>query len=588
MDDLHSVLKRQLSRVGIDDVSERPGSKEWADFISRVDQVYASADEDRYRLERSLDISSQEMEQLHAQLVDERDKLHGVLAALSVGICYMGRDWDLQFLNTAAEQMLGVSHGEASGRSLFEFVGLKLEPSGQVRTCAATFDESLQRGDRFGYSDAEIVHHGGRTFPAQLTFNPMVRDGELSGIVLKIIDITQRKQAESEIRKAQGEAKQARQAREAQAAFLANMSHELRTPLNAILGYSELVTEDAIALGYSEVTPDLEKIRLAGKHLLGLISDVLDMSKIQAGKVELDIEPFQVSDLVDDVAALCAPSVRKGGNELVTQCSERVGVMRSDRTKLQQILVNLLSNAGKFTTDGTVALRVSTRLEHDRDWHIFEVSDTGIGIEQEEIPRLFEAFTQADESTTRKYGGTGLGLTISKSFCDALGGTIEVQSSPGKGTTFWVKIPSGQADTSASTELANQTLEGLDFVTIDQVGGGLLVIDDDPSTHELIQRFLSGRELKVHSALTGDRGVQLAAELNPELILIDIMMPQMDGWDVLAELKGNPATAAIPTVVVSIIQEEARAYELGADGYLVKPIGRKSLDALLMRHGELV
>ncbi|MGM0554932.1 MAG: ATP-binding protein [Myxococcota bacterium] len=585
MEELHSVLKRQLKRVGIDDLAESPDPKAWADFIERVDLVYASADEDRYRLERSLDISSQEMEQLHAQLVDERDKLHGVLAALSDGICYLSRDWGVQFLNTAGEQMLGVSHGEAHGRSLFEFIGLKLGASGRVRTCGATFEEELQAGQRFSYSDAKVVHHGGHTFPAQLTFNPMVRDGEVSGIVLKITDITDKKQAQSKIRKAQGEAEQAREAREAQAAFLANMSHELRTPLNAILGYSELVTEDAETLGYAELTPDLEKIRLAGKHLLSLISDVLDMSKIQAGKLELDLEQFQVRELVADVTAMCEQAVRENNSQLVVECSEQVAEIRTDRTKLRQVLVNLLSNAGKFTEGGTVGLSVTTRREHDRDWLIFEISDTGIGIDQEKIAELFEAFTQADGSTTRKYGGTGLGLAISKNFCEVLGGDIEVESALGEGTTFRVKIPSGQVDTNAREKLASQTLQGLQFIVPDESGLDLLVIDDDPSTHELIQRFLSDRDVKVHSALSGGEGVQMVRELEPGLIIIDVVMPEMDGWEVLTELKTDSATAGVPIVIGSIIHEESKAYELGADDYLVKPFERKRLNTIVTRYG---
>ncbi len=474
MDELHSELKRQLQGAGIDDLYEPPGREAWLQFVKQVNQTYLSADEDRIRGERSPDVSSQQMEELHAQLIDERDKLREML------------------------------------------------------------DE--------------------------------------------------KRQAQSEIRKAQGEAERARQAREAQAAFLANMSHELRTPLNAIIGYSELVAEDAEALGYTEVGPDLQKIRLAGKHLVSLISDVLDMSKIQAGKLELDIEEFPVSELIEDVSAVCEPGIRQHANRFVVDCSAQVGQIRTDRTKLRQILVNLLSNAGKFTDHGTVTLAVTTHSERDRDWLVFEISDTGIGIGQDKISEIFAAFTQADASTTRKYGGTGLGLTISKNFCEVLGGDIQVESTPGEGTTFRVKLPSGRSAAAAKSRLASETLQGLQLICEDSSGVDLLIIDDDPSTHELIQRFVRDRDVSVYSALSGDKGLEMARGICPGLIIVDIVMPEMDGWEVLAALKSEPDTADIPTVVGSITHDEAKANRLGAVDYLVKPIGRKRLDTILSRH----
>ncbi|MFP4600516.1 MAG: ATP-binding protein [Persicimonas sp.] len=474
LDKLHSELKRQLQRAGIDDLYEPPAREDWLQFVKQVDQAYRSADEEHIRREGSSDSASQEMEDLHAQLIEERDKLREML------------------------------------------------------------DE--------------------------------------------------KRQAQSEVRKAQGEAERARQAREAQAAFLANMSHELRTPLNAIIGYSELVTEDAEALGYIEVASDLQKIRLAGKHLVSLISDVLDMSKIQAGKLELDIEEFPVSELVENVSALCEPGIHKRNNRFVVDCSAEVGQIRTDRTKLRQVLVNLLSNAGKFTDHGTVTLAVTTHSERDRDWLVFEIADTGIGIGEDKISEIFAAFTQADESTTRQYGGTGLGLTISKNFCEVLGGDIQVESTPGEGSTFRVKIPSGRSAATAKSRLASETLQGLQLISEDSSGVDLLIIDDDPSTHELIQRFVGDRDVSVYSALSADKGLEMARGICPGLIILDIVMPEMDGWQVLAELKADPDTADIPTVVGSITHDEAKANRLGAVDYLVKPIDRKRLDAILSRH----
>jgi signal transduction histidine kinase len=239
--------------------------------------------------------------------------------------------------------------------------------------------------------------------------------------------------------------------------FLANMSHELRTPMNAIIGYSEMLQEEAQDLGDTGYIPDLQKIHGAGKHLLGLINDILDLSKVEAGKMTLFLEEFDVAKLVNEVAATVQPLVAKNANTLQVDCPPEIGTMRADMTKLRQALFNLLSNASKFTERGTIALHVarhsnvgtagngSTRGEHstleDQPTLNFRVSDTGIGMTPEQMSKLFEVFSQADASTTRKYGGTGLGLAISRKFCQLMGGDITVESEPGKGTTFTITLP---------------------------------------------------------------------------------------------------------------------------------------------------
>ncbi len=594
MSDLHSILQRQLRRVGIEDPDQTPDPEAWSKLLERVSFAYESADDDRYRLERSLDISSMEMEELHDQLIDERDKLHAVLAALSDGICYMDRNWEIRFLNAAGERMLDVSHDQGTGRQIFEFLSIKLGHEDEIDGPTDALEQKLQESTPFGFDDCHIVNHCDNTFPAKVTFNPMLRDDEVVGIVLKITDITSEKQAQSMIKKAQGVAEEAKRAKEAQAAFLANMSHELRTPLNAIIGYSELVTEDAEILGYSEVVPDLEKIQLAGKHLVSLISDVLDMSKIQAGKVELEIDTFKADDLVNDVVVMLEPDIAASGNELIVEKEETLGTLRSDRTKIRQILSNLLNNAGKFTEEGTVHFSTST-YEHDRKtWFQFTVRDTGIGIPEEKIPRLFEAFTQEDESTTRKYGGTGLGLAICKNYCEVLGGRIEIESERGVGTTFVVHLPSGVAHGSFSSSRRDDSASvaspraSIQTAIADSAHRGenvaLLVIDDEPSVHEMITRYLTHRSVVVHSAMSGDEGLQMARQLKPDAIVVDVLMSEMSGWDVLSKLKSDPTTSSIPVIVGSILDEESKAFSLGADEYLVKPIDRESLDIILNRY----
>jgi PAS domain S-box-containing protein len=262
--------------------------------------------------------------------------------------------------------------------------------------------------------------------------------GVLMGVVCVASDITQRKQAEEALHEAKEAAEQANKTK---SMFLANMSHELRTPLNAILGYSEMLQEEAQDLGQDDFVPDLKKIHGAGKHLLSLINDVLDLSKIEAGKMTVYLETFDVRAMVEDVVSTIQPLVEKNSNALIASCSPAVASMHADVTKVRQGLFNLLSNACKFTQEGRITLKVARDSRDGVEWLRFSVSDTGIGMTPEQIGKLFQAFSQADASTTRKYGGTGLGLAISRKFCQLMGGDITVESAPGEGTTFSIHLP---------------------------------------------------------------------------------------------------------------------------------------------------
>jgi signal transduction histidine kinase len=236
--------------------------------------------------------------------------------------------------------------------------------------------------------------------------------------------------------------KEAEAANQTKSAFLANMSHELRTPLNAIIGYSEMLQEEAEDLGQEDFTPDLQKINAAGKHLLALINDILDLSKVEAGKMDLYLETFDLADMLQDVATTVHPLVEKNANTLVVQCADTLGSMRADLTKVRQTLFNLLSNACKVTKQGTIGLTVSRQAVDGVDWITFRVSDTGIGISSEQMAKLFQAFSQAEASTARQFGGTGLGLAITRKFCQLMGGDVAVESEGlGKGATFTIRLP---------------------------------------------------------------------------------------------------------------------------------------------------
>jgi signal transduction histidine kinase/CheY-like chemotaxis protein len=364
----------------------------------------------------------------------------------------------------------------------------------------------------------------------------------------------------------------AQQANQAKSAFLASMSHELRTPLNAIIGYSEMLLEEAEEAGQAAITADVEKIRTAGKHLLELINAVLDLSKIEAGKMELYLETFEVAHLTGEVKTIIEPLAEKSGNTLHVAIDPAVRTMRTDQTKLRQILSNLLGNANKFTSRGRIDLTVRPF----GDKISFEVKDTGVGISADQLGRLFEPFTQADSSTSRRFGGTGLGLAISRRFARMMGGDIDAVSEPGQGSTFKLTLPR-QADEHRSVRPEFILKPGRDADTV-------LVIDDDPTVHDLLRRTLTKHGFQVESATTGEEGLRLARKLRPHVITLDVMMPGMDGWTVLTGLKSDPELADIPVVMLTIADNKNLGFALGAAEYLTKPLDRERLASVLLRY----
>lgn len=382
-------------------------------------------------------------------------------------------------------------------------------------------------------------------------------------------------------------------ATKAKSTFLATMSHELRTPLNAIIGYTELMLED-LSLQQEEsqeLTPDLRRIDTAAKHLLTLISDILDLSKIEAGRMDLYIDTISITEMVHMVVSTVKPMLEQHQTQLHLEVEEDIGVMRADHTKLRQILLNLLSNAAKFTSQGKVALTVKSQSsETDGDGIQFTISDTGIGIDTDKIKQLFDPFMQADDSTTRKYGGTGLGLTITKHFCEMMRGTIQVCSTPGKGSQFDVWIPRYVLTTEASSSRSELELPpGMSLQTsLHPHSNGkprdlVLVVDDDTQTRKMIQRMLNREGFTVRFATSGPEALALAREIEPIAITLDVLMPEMNGWEVLKELKKTPETAHIPVVMLTMVDKQKIGFSLGAAEYLTKPIERSTLLQTLNR-----
>ena len=383
-----------------------------------------------------------------------------------------------------------------------------------------------------------------------------LNDGGLFSI---FSNITELKKREEELNKTITELDEAREkanaANQTKSQFLANMSHELRTPLNAIIGLTEMLKEDAADDGLDDFEEPLDRVFNAGKHLLTLINDVLDLSKIEAGRVELFNETFELKQILDDVMKTSSPLAQKNDNELLVEYKSDVDFVTADQTRVKQVVLNLISNACKFTEKGKITVGVNKIVQDGGDLISIDVSDTGIGMSEEQMSKLFNSFVQADSSTTRKYGGTGLGLTISKQLAILMGGDVVVNSEFGKGTTFTATFLADFIGASDTVKNLNQQTGSLiqNVVSLENnLGKTVLIIDDDPTVSELMNRQLFKEYYKVVVAPNGKEGIRLARDLKPDVITLDILMPEMDGWSVLRTLKADPKVSDIP-VILSLI-----------------------------------
>jgi PAS domain S-box-containing protein len=409
-------------------------------------------------------------------------------------------------------------------------------------------------------------------------------DGRLIGWFGTNTDITEMREAEEALAAAKVAAEDANTAK---SQFIANMSHELRTPLSAVIGYSEMLEEEAEDLeGAEAFREDLSKINSNARHLLSLINDVLDLSKIEAGKMEVQPEDFDTAALLREVASTVEALVAKKNNSLELSIAPELEGMHSDPVKLRQCLFNLLGNAAKFTEGGRITLSAAPDAEHT-GWIAFRVADTGIGMTAEQLERLFQRFSQADSTTTRRFGGTGLGLAITKAFASMLGGQVGVESAPGQGTTFTIRLPADiramRAEHDDIAVLAGEAALDAPPSAEERRGGLVLVVDDDAATRELLARFLTREGFLVRTAPDGQTGLQMARQMRPDAILLDVMMPRMDGWGVLSALKAEPELADTPVVMVTVVQERGLAFSLGAADYLNKPVEWSRLKRVLDR-----
>jgi PAS domain S-box-containing protein len=477
-----------------------------------------------------------------------------------VAIVTLNNDQNIVSCNPAFERLFGHKENEILGRNLDDLI-----TTGAARTQAAAYTQQAM-DDRPVQVIGQRRRKDGTLVDVEVLAVPVVVDGERMGVMGLYHDISDLLQARRD----------AEQANTAKSQFLASMSHELRTPLNAIIGYSEMLEEEMKDRENEPLLPDVVKIESAGRHLLSLINDVLDLSKIEAGKMEVIAEKFSVGAIVNEVATTVRPLLTRNGNKLTVSLSPDAGDMHTDVTRVRQVLLNLLSNATKFTSNGSIELRVTR--ERD-DIVVFDVEDSGIGMTAEQVGRLFEAFTQAEASTSRRFGGTGLGLAISRHFCRMMGGDVSVASQAGSGSTFTVRLPSTLPERPVEPAESAPTPAAVPAAQ----GHCVLIIDDDATARALLRRHLIKAGYNVEEAADGKTGLEMARKVRPTVITLDVLMPGMDGWAVLAAIKADPAIADIPVVMATILDESRMGVALGAADYVTKPIDRARLVAALER-----
>jgi PAS domain S-box-containing protein len=562
-----TAVNHILSQIGVD------GSKFTQKTPSgrMVAMTFRPIDGERIVIIEDITEEDAEREALRQSAAQMRNLLDGSPCAVAI----VGPGGQLLYTNHMHDELYGVTR-EQMPKNVRD---LYVDPSQRDRLL-----EIFRRDGKLHNAEVHSRRQSdGGTFWALLSWVKAEYDGQ-PALIAWLYDITPRKQAEAAVEEAR---KAAEQASRTKSDFLANMSHELRTPLNAILGYSEILLEDAADRDDSNGVADLQKIQGAGKHLLGVINDILDLSKIEAGRMDVYLEQVFLPKLVEEVQTIVEPLIGKNNNKLVVECPADVGSLRTDLTKLRQSLINLLSNAAKFTKGGVIKLTLARLTDQNPARVVFSVSDTGIGMTEEQLGRLFQAFTQADSSTTRNFGGTGLGLTITRHFCTMLGGSVDVKSKHGEGSVFTITLPDQLMRTATpapATEKRRQHKKRTDRALT------VLVVDDDPAVQDVLSSILTKEGYDILSANDGVQALEIMRQTPPDIVTLDVMMPEMDGWSLLGIMKSDHALAHIPVIMLTIVDDRNLGYSLGASEFMTKPIDRPRLLALIEQfaksHGD--
>ena len=516
-----------------------------------------------------------ERERAEAAALRAQEQLTEAIETISEGFALYDPDDRLVISNSRYREMYAGLDVEVKPGTQYETIVRAAARAGLISAAAGQTEawlvERLER-HRHPHSAYEQQRAGGKWLKIS---ERRTAEGGIVGVFTDITELKERELQLGELVDRLADARdEAMEATLAKSRFLANMSHELRTPLNAIIGYSEILQEDAADKGDKEPIDDLRKIESAGRHLLGLINNILDLSKIEAGKMDVFIEDVDIQALVKEVLSIVQPLADKNENVIKVICPVDIGSFRSDQTKVKQCLLNLLSNANKFTSKGTLTLTVAREAGAGV---CLRVSDTGVGMTKEQLGRLFEAFSQADASTTKRFGGTGLGLAITKHFCTALGGDVTVESTPGTGSTFTIRLPDQGVAPASAESYAPLPVAADGRATV-------LVVDDDSTVRSLLAKTLEKEGYRAILARNGVEALALAREHRPQAITLDVLMPQMDGWGALKELKSDPELSDIPVIMVTVLNERGMAIPLGAADFVTKPVDRQRLAAILRDH----
>lgn len=506
-----------------------------------------------------------EKKQLNQQNLAHREQLNNILENVPGVIyrCLCKKEWPVVMISSAIYNLIGYHREEFLGENGIPF--LRMVHPGDRQRVEDIVKNAVDHQTKYEVDYRLITKEGAVRWVSEMGKGLFSEEDGVWYVDGVISDITERKAMEEALLWAKNEAETANRAK---SSFLANMSHELRTPMNAIIGYSEMLIEDAEDQEQPDLVADLDKIKNAGKHLLELINDVLDLSKVEAGKMELLAEEILIADLIQDVQETVSGLIEQNENQLAVEIEAGLPLLISDYVKLKQCLLNLASNAAKFTEKGTITLKVYREGEKVN----FIVADTGIGIAEDKIASLFDEFTQADETTTREHGGTGLGLAITQKFCALLQGEVFVESTLGKGTTFRIELP---WELVLEEEVSLLSVSDAEQQIDDR--RPVLIIEDDPHAADLIERILVKDGYSVVRAKNGIEGVEMAKEVNPFVITLDVMLPEKDGWSVLREFKEDPVLKDIPVIIISVLDNLDLGYALGAEGYMTKPVRKEVL-----------
>jgi PAS domain S-box-containing protein len=570
----HTMVARHLDKIARYTEQLEPDTLENILTLDRTPQPDESADELEHVI-TAINTMRINLQRSYKGMCDSEQDNRNLLKATLVGLSLWKLDnGHFVTVNPAFARIIGYPVTEMYRLHYWDIV-----IENDIEMAKREF-KKLGIGGHYGPVEKVYQHKDGYTVPVRISALIIERNNELHAWC-NVENITTQKRVAEELKSAKQKAEEANLAK---SQFLANMSHELRTPMNAIIGYSEMLEEELrdVAQGVDLVS-DVKSIHAAAKHLLGLINDILDISKIEAGKMDLYVESFSLGAMIDNIVTTIQPLIENKANVLNVIRGNSLDEMHSDLTKTRQILLNLLSNASKFTEQGHVTLEVQQFQRDEYRWIQFKVSDDGIGMTMEQQEKLFQSFTQADASTTRKYGGTGLGLAITKHFAHMMHGTISVESEFGKGSTFTVQLPAkiSPQDLSAGEQ---EALPASGSLSMPAEGGVVLVIDDDTAARTLLKTYLSKIGYQVAVASSGQEGLKLARKLRPNAITLDVMMPGMDGWEVLNRLKKDSDLAHIPVIMLTLVEDKDIGYSLGAAEYLTKPVSRDQLTAVLRKY----